>query len=310
MPRTLKLLLIENVDNTGIVGDVVTVRKGFARNFLLPRNLATQPSEERVKELAGKRAEAQKQLAELRKHREALTAKLAGFELTMIRSCNDQGILYGAVVQQDICDELAKAGFAGIKQREVRLGQVIKRVDHYDVHVKFDTDLDAVIKLHVNADRKLDLEKRGDEPAAPAADAVAKPEGEASDAKGEAPKADGKPAGDKKPERKAGERPHGDKPRSDRPEGGFGGFGGGERRERPERPRRGDVIAKFDAASLEVTKGWGKAPAAGAAATAPATGGDTAKPPKGEKGDKPAKADKAPKAEKADKSEGKAKKGK
>ena len=55
MAKSLKLLLIENVEALGIVGDVVNVRSGYARNFLLPRGLATQPSEERIKELAGKR---------------------------------------------------------------------------------------------------------------------------------------------------------------------------------------------------------------------------------------------------------------
>lgn len=303
MPRTLKLLLIENVDNTGIVGDVVTVRKGFARNFLLPRNLATVPSDEKVKELGAKRIEAQKQLAELRKHREALVAKLTGFSLTMIRSCNDQGILYGAVVQQDICDELAKAGFVGIKQREVRLGQVIKRVDHYDVHVKFDTDLDAVVKLHIQPDRKLDLEKldQDDRAAKAAAEAAAPAEGgeaaakeAAGKAEGAAPKAADKPRADRKPHGKPGE-------------GGGADRGGerpapGARRDREDRPRRGDVIAKFDAASLEVAKGWGKAAATPAApGAAPTAGGDSAKPAKGEKAEKGAKAEKG---------EGKSKKGK
>ncbi|MFN0011423.1 MAG: 50S ribosomal protein L9 [Phycisphaerales bacterium] len=292
MPRTLKLLLIENVDNTGIVGDVVTVRKGFARNFLLPRNLATEPSDEKVQELASKRAEAQKELAELRKHREQVTAKLNGFELTMIRSCNDQGILYGAVVQQDICDELAKAGFPGIKQREVRLGQVIKRVDHFEIHVKFDADLDSVIKLNINADRKLDLDRRtGD---TPKADAAAT-DGAAAPADGAPAAAEGK--GDKPADKRPDRKPASDRPRSDKPEGDRPSREG--RPDREDRPRRGDMIAKFDAASLEVTKGWGKA--AAAAGAAPTAGGDAPKAAKGaDKGEK--------KSEK--KGDGKGKKGK
>lgn len=169
MAKSLKLLLIENVEALGIVGDVVNVRSGYARNFLLPRGLATQPSEERIKELAGKRAEAEKLLAEQRKHRVELNAKLSGVTITLVRSCNDQGILYGAVTQQDIAAALKEQGFT-VSPRDVRIPQTIKRVDSFDVHVKLDSDLDQIIKVIVKADRELVVEKpthqEGEEPQA------------------------------------------------------------------------------------------------------------------------------------------------
>ena len=152
MAKSVKLLLLENVEALGIVGDVVNVRLGYARNFLLPRNLATQPSEEKIKALASKRAEAEKQLAELRRQRTELAGKLQGVEITLIRSCNDQGVLYGSISQQDIATALNALGH-GVKPRDVRISQVMKRVDKYDVHVKLDSDLDSVIKLTVQADQ-------------------------------------------------------------------------------------------------------------------------------------------------------------
>jgi large subunit ribosomal protein L9 len=152
MKKTVKLLLTETVDNLGIVGDVVTVRAGYARNYLLPRSMATEPSEELVAQLATKRADAQKFLAEQRKHREAMLQKMIGFSASVARSCNDQGILYGAVTQQDLSDLFAKHGFT-VKPREIRIPQVIKRVGDYDVHIKLDSDLQTDIKLHVAADR-------------------------------------------------------------------------------------------------------------------------------------------------------------
>jgi large subunit ribosomal protein L9 len=164
MPKNLKLLLTENVDNLGIVGDVVTVRLGFARNFLLPRNMATEPSEAALQAVAERRAEAQRQLAELRRQREELVHRLDGTELTMQRSCNDQGILYASVTQQDIAHALEEAGYPGIKPRDVRLSQNIKRVDTYEVHVKFESDLEAHVKLWVLADRKLDTSRREETP--------------------------------------------------------------------------------------------------------------------------------------------------
>jgi len=159
MARSVKLLLVENVDNLGIVGDVVNVRVGYARNFLLPRGLATQPSQELVSQLADKRAKAEKELAALRKQREALISKLDGLELTMIRACNDQGHLYGSVTQQDISSALREVGFE-VRPREVRLAHTIKRIDSFDVSVKFDTDLEAHIKLWVEPDRELESDER------------------------------------------------------------------------------------------------------------------------------------------------------
>jgi large subunit ribosomal protein L9 len=162
MAKTLKLLLTENVDNLGIVGDVVNVRTGYARNFLLPRDLATKPSDEAVKAVAAKRAAAEKALKEERKHREELVGKMTGQEITLQRSCNDQGHLYAAVTQQDIAAALGSLGFS-VKPREVRLAQTIKRIDSYDVQVKFDSDLISTVKVWVVADRKLDLDEEREE---------------------------------------------------------------------------------------------------------------------------------------------------
>jgi len=192
MPKTYQLLLTENVESLGIVGDVVTVRAGYARNYLLPRGIVTTPSEEKIKSLAAKRADAERQIAELRAQRETMVDKLEGFELTLERSCNDQGLLYGSITQQDVAKALAAAGFT-VRPRDVRITQTIKRVDHYDITIRPDVDLEATIKLHVKSDRPLDLHHTRDqapaaapaaegdaEAAAPAAEAEAKPKGKKS----------------------------------------------------------------------------------------------------------------------------------
>lgn len=157
MARNLKLLLTENVDNLGIVGDIVNVRVGYARNYLLPFGYATTPSEELVASLATKRAQAEKELAARRSEREAMIRKLDGQQLTLTRACNDQGQLYGSVTQQDIASALKEVGFV-VSPREVRLPTTIKRVDTFDIHIKVDSDLEADISLRVLADRDLDQE--------------------------------------------------------------------------------------------------------------------------------------------------------
>ncbi|MFI4916879.1 MAG: 50S ribosomal protein L9 [Phycisphaerales bacterium JB060] len=159
MARDINLLLLENVDNLGIVGDVVKVRAGYARNFLLPRELATEPDDELVKQLAEKRAQAEKDVAAHRAEREGMAKKLDGQEITMIRACNDQGVLYGAVTQQDIANALQTLGF-DVKPREVRLPYAMKRIDNYEVLLKFANDLESHIRVFVEPDRTIDEDER------------------------------------------------------------------------------------------------------------------------------------------------------
>jgi large subunit ribosomal protein L9 len=161
MAGNVELLLVETVENLGIVGDVVKVRLGYARNYLLPRQLATVPSEELVKQLQSKRAEAEKHLAEQRAQRQQIIGKLTGFELSLVKSCNDLGVLYGQITQQDIATGLTAAGYP-VRPRDVRLSETIKRVGDYEVLVKYETDLETRIKLHVKADRELHKEEKAE----------------------------------------------------------------------------------------------------------------------------------------------------
>jgi large subunit ribosomal protein L9 len=216
MPKNIKLMLTENVDSLGIVGDVVNVRVGYARNFLLPRSMATTPTEEAIAAVAARRAEAQRLVAEQRKQREELVHKLEGVHLKMMRSCNDLGHLYASVTQQEIAAALAQEGYPGIKPRDVRLNVNIKRVDTYDVPIKFEQDLEAHIKITVQPDRKLELDRHDEPtPSEPGAEgAEGAPEAEAGVTTEAAPaekprkKKEAKPAGEKaaKAESKAEEK--------------------------------------------------------------------------------------------------------
>jgi large subunit ribosomal protein L9 len=212
MARNVKLLLIESVDTLGIVGDVVNVRLGYARNFLLPRSLATTPSDELIKSLAAKRADAEKHLAELRKAREDTVHKLEGFHIALERPTNDMGVLYAAVANTEIATLLQGMGHKNVRARDVRLAQTIKRIGSYDVTVKFDADLEATIKLDVKSDRKLEMleeiqaaeeaaraaaHAHPAEPAAPAPEGEAAPAGDAAKPK----KAKAAAAGEVKPDK-------------------------------------------------------------------------------------------------------------
>ena len=162
--KTIELLLTETVDNLGIVGDVVKVKPGYARNFLLPRGYATRPTSGAIARLAERRKQVEAQMAALRKDQEKLLEKLEGFELTMERSANEQGVLFGGVSQHDIAEALRAEGFA-IEDRAVRIGEQIKRLDSYQVPVVLANDLKTEIKVWIVSDRPLE-DGEGDDEAA------------------------------------------------------------------------------------------------------------------------------------------------
>lgn len=157
MARNIELLLTENIENLGIVGDVVIVKPGYARNYLVPLGYAVKPTEGAKKALSARRAQVERELAALRHELENLLATLEGAEVTLERSCNDQGWLYGSVTQHDIAIALQAAGFNRVTERHVRIGAAIKRIDSYEIPIQLDKDLRTDIKLWVVADRELNL---------------------------------------------------------------------------------------------------------------------------------------------------------
>ncbi|MEM6552435.1 MAG: 50S ribosomal protein L9 [Planctomycetota bacterium] len=156
--KNVELLLVETVENLGIVGDVVKVKSGYARNYLLPFGYATVPSEEKIAELAERRAQVEAELKQKAAAQDAMIQKLDGYELTLERSANDAGILYGGVSQHDIAAALREAEF-DVEDRYVRLGQTIRRLDTYEVPVVINKELKTEIKVWVVSDRPMDLDE-------------------------------------------------------------------------------------------------------------------------------------------------------
>ncbi len=155
MAKNIELLLLETVENLGIVGDIVKVKPGYARNYLLPHGVAQPPRAAKIEELKAARAQAQAELAAMRSQREQIIQEITGASVTLQRSCNDQGALYGSVTQRDISDALIAAGF-GVDAGAVRLAHSIRRIGTYHVPIQFDKDLVAEVTLLIKADRTLE----------------------------------------------------------------------------------------------------------------------------------------------------------
>ena len=163
MPRNIELLLLETVENLGIIGDVVKVKSGYARNYLLPNGVAEPPSPRKIEGLKEQRAQAQTELAAVRIHREKVIEELIGASITMERSCNDQGALYGSVTQREISDAMIAAGY-GVDVRAVRLNHPIRHIGEYHVQIQFDKDLRSEVTVAIKADRVLEGFNEAGEP--------------------------------------------------------------------------------------------------------------------------------------------------
>ncbi len=169
MAKFAQVLLTETVENLGIIGDVVKVRSGYARNYLLPFQMATNPTEEKIAALAARRAEVEAEMKKARAVIEALFAKVKGASIEIIRATNEQGHLFGGVSQHDIAENLRLAGFTGIEDRHVRTGEKMVRVDTYFVPLQLGKDLKTEITVVVKSDRKLASEIAAEEAAERAA---------------------------------------------------------------------------------------------------------------------------------------------
>jgi large subunit ribosomal protein L9 len=150
MPN-VKLLLQESIKNVGRVGDVVEVSSGYARNYLLPRGLAVQPTANNVKKVETRRKEIERMERERREQQERMIQQLAGVEVHLERRANEHGHLFGSVTATDIAKGLQAQNF-NIHPEDINLPGRLDRIDTYTVQVKFADDLMADVKVWVNAD--------------------------------------------------------------------------------------------------------------------------------------------------------------
>lgn len=154
--RNVELLLNITVENLGLVGDVVKVKPGHARNYLLPHGLAEYPTAEKIEALKDARATAAAAMQKRQEGRAKLIARLTDVTIKLIRSVNDQGALYGAVTHRDIFDQLQVDGFP-VEIHAVRLANTVRRIGSYTCAIVFDRELRTEINIEVLPDRTLEL---------------------------------------------------------------------------------------------------------------------------------------------------------
>lgn len=148
----MQVILLEKVSNLGNLGDVVRVKDGYARNFLIPTKAARRATEAAIKEFAVKRAELEKIAAAKLAEAQKLGEKLAGSTVRISQKAGVDGRLFGSVTNADIADALTKAGTA-IAKSQVRLPNgPLKTVGEFTVGVAAHTDVSVDITVQVVAE--------------------------------------------------------------------------------------------------------------------------------------------------------------
>ena len=145
----MQIILLEKVANLGQLGDVVKVKDGYARNFLIPTGQAKRATESNLKEFEVRRAELEKVQAEKLVAAQARAEKLEGARVEIAQKAGVDGRLFGSVTNHDIADALAKAGFQ-IAKAQVRLPNgPLKAVGEFPVNVAAHTDVVVEITVKV-----------------------------------------------------------------------------------------------------------------------------------------------------------------
>ncbi|MEM5517242.1 50S ribosomal protein L9 [Henriciella sp. AS95] len=144
----MDIILLERVENLGELGEEVTVKNGFARNFLLPRGKALIANDKNRARFAAERDVIEKRNAEARSEAETQGQSLDGTELVLIRQSSDTGNLYGSVSTRDIVDALAEQDFK-VRRGQIKLDQPIKTIGIYEMDVRLHAEVAVSISVNV-----------------------------------------------------------------------------------------------------------------------------------------------------------------
>ncbi len=143
----MQVILLERVAKLGQMGEVVDVKPGYARNFLLPQGKALSASKANIEAFEAQKAQLEARNLESRKEAESLAEKLDGQQFIVIRSASDAGSLYGSVTTRDAAEAATAAGFS-VDRKQVVL-QPIKELGLHEVTVVLHPEVDATIQLNV-----------------------------------------------------------------------------------------------------------------------------------------------------------------
>jgi len=144
----MDVILLERIEKLGQMGDVVTVKPGFARNYLLPQKKALRATESNKQTFETQRAQLETVNLERRSEAEAVAEKLDGLKFVIVRSASDNDQLYGSVTVRNIAQAITEKGFT-VESKQVQLARPIKAVGLHDVIVRLHPEVSVTVKANV-----------------------------------------------------------------------------------------------------------------------------------------------------------------
>ena len=154
----MQVILLERVAKLGQMGEVVNVKDGYARNFLLPQGKALRANDANIKSFEAKKAQLEATNLETKKEAEAVAAKLDGQSFIVIRSASDSGALYGSVTPRDAAEAAEAEGFK-VERRQFVLTAPIKELGLHDVRVHLHPEVDAKLQASGKSIQELAAEE-------------------------------------------------------------------------------------------------------------------------------------------------------
>jgi large subunit ribosomal protein L9 len=149
----MEVVLLQRVEKLGQMGDVVRVRDGFGRNYLLPQGKALRANKVNLAKFEAQRAQLEARNLELKKEAEAVAAKLSGKAFIVIRQASDGGSLFGSVTGRDIAEAATEGGFT-VERGQIALDRPIKELGLHPVRVILHPEVDAKITVNVARTRE------------------------------------------------------------------------------------------------------------------------------------------------------------
>jgi len=157
----MDIILLERVENLGGIGDVVSVRDGYARNYLLPQKKALRANEANKQVFEANRERLEKENAERRSEAEKEGQKVDGAEVVLIRASSNSGQLYGSVNVRDIAQALEEQGH-NVDKRQVVMGSPIKTIGMHEVTIALHPEVRVTVKANVaRSDDEAELQRQG-----------------------------------------------------------------------------------------------------------------------------------------------------
>jgi large subunit ribosomal protein L9 len=144
----MQVILLERVAKLGQMGEVVKVRDGYARNFLLPQGKALRANDANMKRFETEKAQLEARNLETRKEAAALGERLDGSKFVILRSASDTGALFGSVTPRDVADAATAGGFS-LDKRQVEMNRPIKELGLHDVAVHLHPEVTVTVTLNV-----------------------------------------------------------------------------------------------------------------------------------------------------------------